>query len=146
MYDDRNQVISVKLDITNVGRGVGFIRSYAVVHEICVRDTQGSASLRNNDYLARLPLHPDGKWDVENATFHNFQISNADRNTILDGIKSLYIYGNVRYSDLFNVARRTGFMFQYIPNREFPEKGVLVMCPHDMWNDVEEEPESQSGP
>lgn len=95
-----------------------------------------------NDHLARLPLHPDGKWAVENATFHNFQIrSDADREAILDASTFLYIYGYVRYSDLFTVTRRTGFMFQYVPNREAPENGVLVMCPHAMWYDIEEDAE-----
>jgi hypothetical protein len=32
-------------------------------------------------------------------------------------------------------------MFQYVPNREAPENGVLVMCPHAMWYDIEEDAE-----
>ena len=62
--DDASLVrIDVQLDITNVGPGVGFIRSCCITDEICVRDSQGSKPLRVNDYIGRFPLHQHGKWN-----------------------------------------------------------------------------------
>jgi hypothetical protein len=132
--------INVQLDITNVGPGLGFIRSYGITHEICPRDSQRGKPLTINDYIGRLPLHQHGKWVLEgDATFHAFRISNADREAIFGKNSFLYIYGHVRYLDLFQITRRTGFLFECIP-----ETGVLVMCPHTLWYDIEEEPEAPS--
>jgi hypothetical protein len=139
--DDASLVrIDVQLDITNVGPGIGFIRSYSITHEICARDNQGKNPLRANDYIGLLLLHQHETWVLEgDATSYPFRISNADREAILKKEKVLYIYGNTRYSDLFQITRRTGFLFECIP-----ETGVLVMCPHTLWYDIEEEPEAPS--
>jgi hypothetical protein len=139
--NDWSKIIEVHLDITNVGKGVGFIHSYAIAHQICPRDQQGAIDPSLRKDIPRLPLGPDGKWRAD-ASFDNFQISDIDRNDLLDHRKILYVYGYVRYYDLFRVWRRTGFMFEYITDRSAAEKGVLVMCPHSMWYDTEEEPGS----
>jgi hypothetical protein len=59
--------------------------------------------------------------------------------------RTLYVYGSIRYFDLFGVMRSTGFMFEYIPNRSEPEKSAFAMCPNrDWWFDREEENEAKS--
>jgi hypothetical protein len=92
-------------------------------------------------WSGQLPLGPDSKWQSD-APFDVFQITDTDRNDLLDLRKILYIHGYVRYYDLFRVLRRTGFMFEYTTSRDAPEGGVFVMCPHSMWYDMEEQPES----
>jgi hypothetical protein len=49
-----------------------------------------------------------------------------------------------RYTDLFEMTRRTGFLFEYVVNRDAPEKSVFVMCPDAMWYDIEEKPEGDA--
>jgi hypothetical protein len=139
-------MMTVELDITNVGRGIGFIRSYEIIHEVCARDSQGRVCLEKHEHIARYPLRPEATWILEDTkfSFYAFRINNDQRKGMRDNRNILYLYGNVRYWDLFPVNRQTGFMFEYIPNWESPEKGVFVMCPHAMWYDIEEEPEAQS--
>jgi hypothetical protein len=38
--------------------------------------------------------------------------------------------------------RRTGYIFEFIPQREDPEISAFVMCRHAMWYDVEEKTKS----
>jgi hypothetical protein len=131
--------IYVQLDITNVGPGIGFVRSYAVTHEICTRGSQGGNSLRDNDYMGLLPMQPHEKWILPGeVTSYPFRIKNDERDDIVKKRRVLYIYGNTRYWDIFHKNRRTGFIFECIP-----ETGVLVMCPHPLWYD-EEEPNTQA--
>ena len=139
-------MMTVELDITNVGTGIGFIRSYEIIHEVCPRDSQGTVCLQKHEHIARYPLRPEATWILEDTkfTFYAFRIDNDQRKDMRENRNVLYLYGNVRYWDLFPVNRRTGFMFEYIPNWESPKKGVFVMCPHTMWYDIEEEPEAQS--
>jgi hypothetical protein len=37
------QNLEIHLDITNVGSGTGFVHSYAIAHEICLRDAPGAS-------------------------------------------------------------------------------------------------------
>jgi hypothetical protein len=139
--NDWSTIIEVHLDITNVEKGVGFIHSYAIAHQICRRDQHGTVDPRIREDIPRLPLGPESTWQPARP-FDNLQISDVDRNDLLDHRKILYVYGYVRYYDLFRVWRRTGFMFEYNVDGDAPEKGVFVMCPHSMWYDTEEAPES----
>lgn len=86
-----------------------------------------------------MPLRDDGKLDA-GAPFDVFQINAEDRLAMIEFDVSLYVYGYVRYSDLFGIVRRTGFMFEFIPNKVHPEKSTFVMCRHPMWYDQEEAP------
>jgi hypothetical protein len=112
-----------------------------IAHQICPRDQQGAVDPVLRKDIPRLPLGPDSKWRPD-APFDVFQISDTDRYELLDRKKILYVYGYVRYFDLFRVWRRTGFMFEYNADSNAPEKGVFVMCPHPMWYDTEEALES----
>jgi hypothetical protein len=42
-----------------------------------------------------------------------------------DRQRILYVYGYVRYYDLFKVMRRTGFMFEYIATEMRQKKAYL---------------------
>jgi hypothetical protein len=95
-YSGWSQIIEIHLDVTNIGKGVGFIRSYAIAHEICPRGQQGTLVPRVRDYIARLPLGPDSKWQPD-APFDVFQIHHADREAMLNSKKILYVYGYVRF-------------------------------------------------
>jgi hypothetical protein len=81
-----------------------------------------------------LPILQGEEWKPEHRTHHAFRISNSEREAIINKRKILYIWGNVRYLDLFHIKRCTGFIFECIP-----ETGVLVMSPHKLWYDIEEE-------
>src|SRR5437588_162090 len=60
--NDWSKIIEVHLDITNVGKGVGFIHSYAIAHQICSRDQQGAIAPSVRKDIPRLPLGPDSEW------------------------------------------------------------------------------------
>lgn len=71
-----------------------------------------------------------------------FQISPEDSRAIDMGLKSLYVYGFVRYSDLFGVTRETGFIYELYPDRE-KTGGEFVFCtPHPYWFDRVLEPDA----
>jgi hypothetical protein len=128
----------IYLDITNIGKGVGFIKSYGIAHDICIGNPQCAAPLKERDWIARLPISPDAKWDA-GAPFDLVLINDAERQEILDFRKSLYMYGYVRYGDLFGITRRTGFLFEYAVASPDSAKSTFVMRPHSMWYDIEEE-------
>jgi hypothetical protein len=135
------KVMEVHLDITNVGKGVGFIKGYAIAHEICIEGKQGNVPLTVQDGFSMLPLREDGELDA-GAAFDVFQISADDRLAMIEFDRSLYIYGYTRYSDLFGIVRRSGFMFEFIPDKLHPEKSSFVMCNSaKWWHDEEEKPQ-----
>jgi hypothetical protein len=134
------KVMEVHLDITNVGKGVGFIKGYGIAHEICIEGKQGSVPLTVQDGFSMLPLREDGELDA-GAAFDVFQISADDRLAMIEFDRSLYIYGYTRYSDLFGIVRRSGFMFEFIPNKTHPEQSSFVMCNSAKWHDEEEKPQ-----
>jgi hypothetical protein len=137
--DHTGGYVEVHLDITNIGKGVGFIKGYGIAHEICIAKTVGNKSLTIRDQFARTLLGPDGKLNA-GAPFDVFQIERGDADAMMKFEKSLYVYGYVRYLDLFNIMRRTGFMFEFIPLLTEPEKSKFVMRPSPWWYDKEEEP------
>jgi hypothetical protein len=137
--DHTGGYVEVHLDITNIGKGIGFIKGYGIAHEICANKAQGNAPLIVRDHIGRMILGPDGKLDA-GAPFDAFQIEPADGEAMMKYTKTLYVYGYVRYLDLFGIMRRTGFMFEFVPLLTEPEKSVFVMCPSPWWYDKEEEP------
>jgi hypothetical protein len=138
------ELMEVRLDITNIGMGVGFIAAYGIAHEICPYGAHGSKELTIRDGFARLPLHPDGKLETS-APFDVFQIAADERAALIQYERTLYIYGYVRYYDFFGIYRRTGFMFEFVPVRDQPEKSTFIMTPNPgWWYDVEEPPEKKS--
>ena len=122
----------VNFDIENIGKGPGFILGYGIAHEICVAEKQGSVPLTTRDGFARMVVSADAKFRA-GAAYDVFQISDDDREAMLKFRKTLYVYGHIRYLDLFGVTRTTGFMFEYIPSREAPDDSVFAMCPAPNW-------------
>ena len=137
LENDEYKVLGIHLDITNIGKGVGFINGYGIAHEICREGQQGDVPLTICDGFSRMPLREDGKLDA-GAPFDVFQIFATDRLAMIEFDVSLYVYGHVRYTDLFGIVRRTGFMFEFIPDKIAPEKSTFVVCRHPMWKDEEE--------
>jgi hypothetical protein len=131
------KVMEVHLDIKNIGKGVGFIKGYGIAHEICIDGRQGSVPLTVQEGFSMMPLRADSELDA-GAAFDVFQISADDRLAMIEFDRSLYIYGYTRYSDLFGIVRRSGFSFEFIPNKTQPEKSAFVMCTNPLWYDEEE--------
>jgi hypothetical protein len=140
---DWGRVLKAHLDVWNIGKGVGFLQAYGIAHEICPEGKQGDVTLIEWDIIGRMPVSADAKLDT-NLPYHVFQISDAEREAILSDRKNLYLYGFLRYSDLFGVVRRTGFIFEFVAYRNSPENSVFVMCRHPMWYDTEEHPKHQA--
>lgn len=133
---DPYAVLEIYLDVTNIGKGVGFIKGYGIAHEVCADGSQGGVELTVRDEIAVAPLTPDATWDP-GLPFDVFQLDlEEDRRLLSRDQKTLYVYGFIRYSDMFDVVRRTGFMFAAI--RSGPNEAVLAMTPHSMWYDEEE--------
>lgn len=130
--------VEVHLAIENVGRGVGFLKAIAIAWEIAAEGTQGTKPLVIRSEFGRIPIRADAIWSAE-AACEVFQIPPDERAAILASRQFLYVYGYLRYSDNFGTIRRTGFMFEFVPDREFPAViGAFVMCPHAMWHDAED--------
>ena len=131
------EVFEFHMDITNIGKGVGFIESYGIAHEINLRGSQGKQPFSIRNEFGRVQVRRDAKF-VSEAPFDAFQIVPADRRAMIEFRKTLYVYGYVRYFDFFNVYRRTGFIFEFIPVSTEPEKSTFAICAHPLWNDEEE--------
>jgi hypothetical protein len=136
--DNVFQNLEVHLDITNIGRGVGFVDSYGIAHEFCRDGQQGGAAIAVRNELGRVPLRADSRWEA-GAPFENIQIETTERlAALLEFRTTLFVYGYVRYYDLFGIFRKTGFMFQFIPDGDRPAESTFAMVPHAMWYDEEE--------
>ena len=131
-----DQVLSVYLDITNIGTGVGFVKSYGIIHEIRSSGEPGSVAPQVRDGMGRMPLRPDAVLETE-AAFYHFQISAGEQLAIIKFKKALYVYGYVRYFDFFGIFRRTGFMFEFIAADMGTDKDSFIIRPHPMWYDEE---------
>jgi hypothetical protein len=134
---DPFQILEVHLDIHNIGKGIGFFDSYGIANEICRDGQQGKVPLAIRNGFARMPLRSDAQFKA-GAPFDNLQISDEDRVAMIDFEKTLFVYGYVRYYDLFGIFRKTGFMFEFIPNKHFLEESAFAMLPHPLWYDEEE--------
>jgi hypothetical protein len=69
---DWGQVLKVHLDFWNIGRGVGFLDSYGIAHEICAEGKQGREPLIVRDTIGRMPVPVDQKLDTD-LPYHVFQ-------------------------------------------------------------------------
>lgn len=127
------------MDIENVGEGVGFLHSYGIAHEIVLLGKPfGSKELTVRGDIGRMSVAHDAYLKL-GAALDAFQLDPADRLALINFDKTLYVYGYFRYFDLFGAYWRSGFMFEYIPNKDDPDKSSFVICPHPMWYDREED-------
>lgn len=136
--------LEIAFNISNSGKGIGFITSYGITHEICFEGKQGSKELTIRSDMGLIPLRGDSKYKTP-AAYHTFRISVVERDELLGRnrpTKNLYIYGYLRYIDLFKVIRRTGFAYEFIPIGE-DDAPNFVMTPGPLWYDEEEKPEKQ---
>lgn len=127
------------IDIENVGSGVGFLHSYGIAHEVVPLGRPfGDKELTVRGEIGRMSISPDAYLKL-GAALDAFQLDPADRLALIHFDKTLYVYGYFRYFDLFGAYWRTGFMFEFIPNKDQPEQSHFVICPHPLWDDIEED-------
>jgi hypothetical protein len=141
----RAGVMTVHFDIENIGKSVGFFRTYGVQHEITPIHipTLGQNEPQQIGAYHALPIRPDAKF-VTPLSVHGIGMTEENYVAILNQEKSLHIYGSLRYSDLFGITRRTGFTFEFIPDPNNPPlRGCFVMSPSPLWYDTEEEPDDK---
>jgi hypothetical protein len=131
------QILEVHLDVNNIGKGVGFLASYGIAHEICRDGRRVSKPLAIRNEIARMPLRADARLEA-GAPFENLQNTAEERLALIEFKAALFVYGYVRYYDLFGIFRKTGFMFQFLPNKHFPDQSTFVMYPDALWYDEEE--------
>ena len=139
-WDDGSEhdVLGIWFDVENVGRGVGFLERYAIAHE--VTPVGGSISVVPTERClgVRMPISADARW-VAGAAYDQFQIGATERAEMISNRKSLYVHGYFEYVDLFTIRRRTGFIFEFVP-----EASSFVMVPHPLWSDWELPPASRA--
>lgn len=141
LKSDEFAVMEVHLGIENVGKGVGFLIGYGIAHEFFGGETpSGNENIITHRNVGKLPVSPDAIFNA-GAAYDVFQIPAKTRLEMLDYKTTLYVYGYVRYSDLFDIKRRTGFMYQYIPDQKSPDVGVFAIVQHPQWYDREERPD-----
>jgi hypothetical protein len=141
LKSDEFAVMEVHLGIENVGKGVGFFIGYGIGHEFFGGEApSGSEDILTHRSVGKVPVSSSGIFNA-GAAYDVFQIPAKTRLEMLDYKTTLYVYGYFRYSDLFDIKRRTGFMYQYIPDQKSPDVGVLAIVQHPQWYDREERPD-----
>ena len=133
-------LVQIHLNPRNIGKGVGFIHSIGFAHEICFEGEQGGKPLTITDDFGRVPVSPDSEL-TDFGPNAAFPIPDHERDRLISHDRTLYIYGYIRYFDVFGVFRRTGFMFELVPVSFDPEDSPFAMCPHTYWYDEEEREE-----
>jgi hypothetical protein len=128
---DEHDVLAVWFNVENVGKGVGFLERYAIAHEVSPPDGSISVVPTERSLGVRMPIAADARL-VAGAAYDEFQISASDRAEMISNAKLLYVHGYFEYVDLFAIRRRTGFIFEFVP-----EARSFVMVPHSLWSDVE---------
>tara|TARA_R110002074_G_scaffold398138_1_gene589632 strand:- start:1736 stop:2677 length:942 start_codon:yes stop_codon:yes gene_type:complete len=132
-----NVVLEVHLPIFNLGKSVGLIESYGIGYDICREGQQDTDTLDVYKDTGRMPVRPDSEleWTVP---FTVFQISTVQRDAIAGYESSLFVFGYIRYLDLFGIYRKSGFIFEFVPIKTEPAKSTFVKLRHPMWYDIEE--------
>ena len=140
----RGKAIELRFGFENLGKGVCFFDSYAITHEICKDGEQGTLSPEIKSGFARMPISAGGVWQASTA-IHYLGLSQDEKDDLLYRRKSIFIYGYSRYSDIYGVFRRTGFMFEYFVSVFGADgEGFLVMHRSPgWWYDIEENPTGQ---
>jgi hypothetical protein len=59
--------MEVRFGIENIGKGVGFLDSYHIAHEICRDGQQGNLPTKPRSDFARIPLTPSSRVDDPNS-------------------------------------------------------------------------------
>jgi hypothetical protein len=136
-------VFGVNFGLNNLGHGLAIILGYGINHELCAVTKHGGKDLLTRDGFGGFVLSPGSQWKSE-AGFHQFQITEDEFKEIATTeTKTLYVYGYIRYADLFGIVRRTGFSYEaYLDSAG--DFGALVIdtTNRSLWYD-REEPDSQ---
>jgi hypothetical protein len=135
-------VVHVHFGLQNIAKGTGFVLSYGIAHEICADGQQGMKDLTVRSQFGRLPLGPGSRWQAE-AGFDVFQLSDEDRAALVEYSRTFYVYGYIRYLDLFGVVRRTGFAYELMFNPDDDnaisnEELAISVSNSALWYDQEE--------
>lgn len=140
---DGDLLVKVMCDFKNIGRSVGFLSGLGIAHEVCFEGRQGGVEPTVREGFGRIPISVDATRQF-GLPIDAFQIGAADVRAIRSNTKTLYVYGFIRYVDLFGVVRRTGFIFEFVQNPTMEDGGAFAVCaPHRYWYDVEEKPEGE---
>lgn len=140
---DQPKTVEVRFKIENIGKGGGFLKGIGIAHEICLVGKQGSIEPTSRTGFGSTFIDPGATRDWSDP-FDVFEISDADRDDMVRFWKSLYVYGYFQYSDFFQVTRETGFIFEFVPDREVLGHGVFIVCPHPLWYDREVSPNTKT--
>jgi len=136
-------VFSVHFGLNNVGHGLAIILGYGINHELCAVAEHGGKELLTRDGFGGFLLSRGSQWTSE-VGFHPFQITEDEfREIATTETKTLYVYGYIRYADLFGIVRRTGFSYEgNLDNAGDFGALVVEITNRSLWYD-REEPDSQ---
>jgi hypothetical protein len=133
-------VFAVHFGLQNTGRGLAIILGYGINHELCAANGQhGGKEVVTRNGFGGFVLSPGSQWESE-AGFHQFQITEDEFMEIsTTKTKTLYVYGYIRYADLFGIIRRTGFSYEaYLDNAGDFGPLVVEATNRSLWYDREE--------
>jgi hypothetical protein len=133
-------VFGVHFGLQNVGRGLAVVLGYGINHEFCAATKHGGKKLITRDGFGGFVLSPGSQWTSE-AGFHSFQFTEDEMREIATmETKALYVYGYIRYADLFGIVRRTGFSYEgYINSTGDFGSLVIDTTNRSLWYDHEEQ-------
>jgi hypothetical protein len=141
-FKGSDRVMEVHFDIENLGNGTAFVDSYGIAREICRDGEQGNVALSVRTDFARMPVTGSSIWKADLA-FELFSFTEDEKTNVARGRRRLFVYGYLRYSDIFGIFRRTGFIFEGLSRSLEMERSYLVIrSDHNWWYDIEEEPEA----
>jgi hypothetical protein len=131
--------LKLDMDLKNFGKGLAFLLGYGIAYEVCAPGQEGGKQIIEREQLQGVRLSPDSIFQTT-ASYGYIRIPMEDYETVHDhnGSKRLFIYGYVRYLDLFGIIRRTSFSYEYaVPLDDRNPLLVLNIRP-SLWYDFEE--------
>jgi hypothetical protein len=94
-----------------LGAASGVILGYGINHELSATGEHGGKELLTRENFGGFALAPEGRWTGE-TSFHQFQVTEDEFTEIVTkGTRTFFVYGYIRYADLFGIVRQTGFSY-----------------------------------
>lgn len=135
--------LTLEMDLQNFGKGLAFLLGYGIAHEVCQEGQEGGKPLIEPERFHGIRLSPGSIFKTK-ASYGLIRVPIKEYESFIDGSKCFFLYGYLRYLDLFGVIRRTSFSYEYITPPDDRKPLLVLNVRPNLWYDFEEDRPAQT--
>jgi hypothetical protein len=135
--------LTLEMDLQNFGKGLAFLLGYGIAHEVCQAGQEGGKPLIEPERFHGIRLSPGSIFKTK-ASYGLIRVPIKEYESFLNGSNCFFLYGYLRYLDLFGVIRRTSFSYEYITPPDDKKPLLVLNVRPGLWYDFEEDRPAQT--